>query len=169
MRGSTAGLLVAVVLTTAFAFVSSGPVGAQAKKGDADVSAQLDRIGLKYTVTKSGNYSIDYDLDGGRSQTVYMMGSTDKVDSTEVRELWSRAGTFKDVPTADQMQNLLEESGSKKIGFWALEESDSGGYTVYFSVKVPTYLKDNDLSSLLEYVANISDEKEKELFNSDDE
>jgi len=138
-------------------------------KGDTGITAQLDRLGLKYTTTKSGNYSLTYDLDNGRSQVVYIMGSTENVDATEVRELWSRAGTFKDVPTADQMQNLLEESGTKKIGFWALEEADDGGYTVYFSVKVPLYLRDADLASLLEYTANIADQKEEELFNSDDE
>ena len=164
MRGLTA------VLVIALAVIASGVVGAQAgTKDDSEITAQLDRLGLKYTVTKSGNYSITYDLDAGRSQIVYIMGSTEKVDDTVIRELWSRAGTFDGVPTADQMQNLLEESGSKKIGFWALEESDSGGYTVYFSVKVPTYLKDADLSSLLEYTANIADQKEQELFNQDDE
>lgn len=164
MKGST------LLLALALGLGSPWLAGAQAgTKGDTGIAAQLDRLGLKYTVTKAGNYSIDYDLDGGRSQTVYIMGKTEAVDSTDVRELWSRAGTFSAVPTADQMQNLLEESGSKKIGFWALEEADSGGYTVYFSVKVPTYLRDGDLESLLQYVADISDQKEEELFNSDDE
>ena len=147
---------------------ATGTAGAQdAKKGDPGLSAQLDRLGLKYTLTKAGNYSITYDLDDGRSQVAYVMGSTETVDNVEVRELWSRAGKFTGVPTEDQMQNLLEESGTKKIGFWALEEADDGGYTVYFSVKVPTYLKDDDLSSLLEYTANVADQKEEELFQQD--
>jgi hypothetical protein len=157
------------IVLLALAIAAPWTAGAQAAKGDADLSAQLDRLGLKYTITKSGNYSITYDLDNGRSQVAYIMSATENVDATEVRELWSRAGTFDSVPTADQMQNLLEESGSKKIGFWALEETDSGGYTVYFSVKVPTYLRDSDLSSLLEYTASIADQKEEELFNTDDE
>ena len=164
MRGSSAVLLVVLALA------APGVVTAQgATKGDSALSAQLDRLGLEYTVTKTGNYSVVFDLDDGRTQTVYIMGTTEKLDNAVVRELWSRAGTFESVPTADQMQNLLEESGSKKIGFWALEESDSGGYTVYFSVKVPTYLKDDDLASLLKYAANIADDKESELFSADDE
>jgi hypothetical protein len=55
------------------------------------------------------------------------------------------------------------------MGFWSIEETDSGGYTVYFSVKVPVYLADSDLAALLEYTANTADQKEKELFNADDE
>ncbi len=157
------GLLVAMALMAVNVFAQG------ATKGDTALTAQLDRLGLKYTVTKSGNYSITYDLDGGRSQVAYIMGTTEKVDNIEVRELWSRAGKFTDAPTAEQMQSLLEDSGGKKIGFWALEETDDGGYTLYFSVKVPTYLKDDDLSSLLEYTANVADQKEEELFNVDDE
>ncbi len=164
MKPRTLTLILALALTTAWIAGAQGVT-----KDDTGLSAQLDRLGLKYTLTKSGNYSINYDLDSGRTQTVYIMGKTEQLDATDVRELWSRAGTFKDVPTADQMQNLLEESGSKKIGFWALEEADNGGYTVYFSVKVPTYLRDDDLSALLEYTATVADQKEEELFHQDDE
>jgi len=158
-------VLAAVVLVAAL-----GSVSAQsATKANTDLAQQLDRLGLKYTITKAGNYSISYDLDGGRSQTVYIMGKTDKVGATEIRELWSRAGTMDSVPDSDQMKSLLEDSGNAKVGFWALEETDSGGYTIYFSVKMPVYLNDKDLSALLEYTANTADQKEEELFNTDDE
>ena len=158
-------VLAAVVLVA-----SLGSVSAQsATKANTDLAQQLDRLGLKYTITKAGNYSISYDLDGGRSQTVYIMGKTDKVGATEIRELWSRAGTMDSVPDSDQMKSLLEDSGNAKVGFWALEETDSGGYTIYFSVKMPVYLNDKDLSALLEYTANTADQKEEELFNTDDE
>jgi len=147
-----------------------GSVSAQAAtKANTDLTQQLDRLSLKYTLTKAGNYSITYDLDGGRSQTVYIMGKTEKVGATEIRELWSRAGTMDSVPDEDQLKSLLEDSGNAKVGFWALEETDSGGYTIYFSVKIPPYLNDKDLSALLEYAANTADQKEEELFSADDE
>ena len=147
-----------------------GSVSAQAAtKANTDLTQQLDRLSLKYTLTKAGNFSITYDLDGGRSQTVYIMGKTEKVGATEIRELWSRAGTMDSVPDGDQMKSLLEDSGNAKVGFWALEETDSGGYTIYFSVKIPPYLNDKDLSALLEYAANTADQKEEELFSADDE
>lgn len=160
----------ALLMTAALFLAALGTAGAQAAaKASADIAQQLDRLGLKYTVTKSGNYSIVYDLDGGRTQTVYVMGKTDKVGATEIRELWSRAGTMDSAPTEEEMQKLLEESGGAKVGFWALEETDNGGFTIYFSVKVPVYLNDSDLAALLQFAADTADQKEEELFNADDE
>jgi hypothetical protein len=158
-----------LLVVVALGMAAVGTAAAQATRGGADVSPQLDRLGLKYTLTKSGNYSVTYDLDGGRSQTAYIMGKTQKVGDTEIRELWSRAGTMDSLPTEEEMQALLEESGSAVMGFWSIEENDNGGYTIYFSVKVPVYLADSDLAALLEYTSNTADQKEKELFNADDE
>ena len=151
--------------------IASGMLFAQsnAKKGDPSLTRQLDRMGVDYTITDSGNYSIDYTLDSGRSQTTYIMGETQTVDNLQVREIWSRAGTFDSVPSADVMQGLLEDSGTKEIGFWSIEKAKDGGYIVYFSVKVPVYLKDDDLASLLQYTADTADQKEQELFNTDQE
>jgi hypothetical protein len=150
--------------------VAAGTASAQeTAPGDPRLTQQLDRMGIHYTITAEGNYSILYNLKGGRTQTVYIMGQTEKYRETEIRELWSRAGVFDAVPSAEVMQSLLEESGTSKIGFWSVEKSDEGGYIVYFSVKVPVYLKDPDLSGLLELTANVADEKEQELFNTDDE
>lgn len=160
----------ALLVVMALSLIALGSASAQAAtKGASDISQQLDRLGLHYTVTNSGNYSITYDLDGGRSQTAYIMGKTQKVGSTEIRELWSRAGTMDAIPSEEEMQKLLEESGTATVGFWSIEEADDGGYTVYFSVKVPVYLNDSDLSALLEYTANTADQKEDELFNDDSE
>ncbi len=154
----------------AFGLLASVAVFAQkTPQGDPDLSAQLRRLGLDFTITSSGNYSITYDLDGGRTQVAYIMGKTQSVGGTTIREIWSRAGEFTETPSAEDMQGLLEDSGSREVGFWALEQTDSGGYTLYFSVKVPVYLKDADLEALLNYTATVADEKEAELFNSDNE
>jgi hypothetical protein len=159
-----------LLLMVALSMAAVGSAAAQgATTGGADVSRQLDRLGLHYTLTKSGNYSITFDLDGGRSQTAYIMGKTQKVGAAEIRELWSRAGTMDSLPTEEEMQALLEESGSAAMGFWSIEENDNGGYTIYFSVKVPVYLNDSDLAALLQFTASTADGKEKELFNADDE
>jgi len=159
-----------LLVVAALGMAALGTAAAQAQtKGTADISQQLNRLGLKFKLTASGNYSITYDLDGGRSQVAYIMGKTQKVGSAEIRELWSRAGTVDSVPTEEEMQTLLEESGSASMGFWSIEESDDGGYTVYFSVKVPVYLNDSDLAALLEYTASSADQKEEELFSADDE
>ena len=148
----------------------AGQLGAEGPaSADPRVKDQLDRLGVHYTITDSGNYSITFDLDTGRSQVVYVMGQTETYKGTEIRELWSRAGIFDEIPSAEVMQSLLEESGTSKIGFWSIEKNDAGGYIVYFSIKVPVYLKDADFRALLEFTADTADAKEAELFSSDNE
>jgi hypothetical protein len=138
-------------------------------KGDQRVADQLNRLGLHYTLTKSGNYSVTFDLDSGRSQVAYVTARTETYGGMEIREVWSRAGTMNDVRSADVMQKLLEDSGTEKIGSWALEESSDGGYILYFSVRVPVDPKDSEMKALLEFTANVADKKELELFKVDDE
>ncbi|HVO39904.1 MAG TPA: hypothetical protein VMV03_12820 [Spirochaetia bacterium] len=160
----------AVLLVLFFLLVGAGAVSGQGSStGDPRVAAQLDRLGLRYKLMDSGNYSITFDVGGGRSQVAYIMGKTETYKGLEIREIWSRAGTFDDLPESDVVRKLLQEGASEKIGFWSIEEADNGGWTVYFSVKVPVYLKDADLRSLLELTANVGDGKEAELFNQDEE
>lgn len=123
---------------------------------------------MKYTTTKSGNYSIDFSRDGDRQQTVYIMSKTETYGGIEIREIWSNAGTFDAEPTAKVMLELLSENDTEKIGAWNVETSDDGSYLAYFSIKVPSYVKDKDLSDLLEFASNVADEMEAKLFNVDE-
>ncbi len=139
-----------------------------ADKADPRVAKQLDKVGIEYSTTDSNNYSIERSLDSGRSQTVYIMSSTQTVGGMEIREIWSNAGTFPAEPTSDQMMTLLKDNNSQNMGAWTLEDSDNGGYLAYFSLKVPTYLRDKDLTDLIDLAASVADEMEQKLFNTDD-
>jgi len=162
-------------LTALIILGAAGALGAQdastknAASGDPRVSAALDKLGLHYKLTKSGNYSVTYDLDHGRSQVAYIVTKTETYAGVEIRELWSRAGTYDAVPSAEVMQKLLEDSGTEKIGGWSLEKSSSDGYIVYFSVRVPVTVTDDALKALLELTADVADQKENDLFGVDDE
>jgi hypothetical protein len=133
------------------------------------VAEQLDRLGLHYELTESNNYSVTYDLDGGRSQVAYVTADTETYKGVEIRELWSRAGTFDELPSADTMEKLLEDTGTEKIGSWALEKSSEDGYILYFSIRVPVSLEDSQMGALLQLAADVADQKESELFQTDDE
>jgi hypothetical protein len=140
-----------------------------AAQGDLRVAEQLDRLGLHYELTESNNYSVTYDLDGGRSQVAYVTADTETYKGVEIRELWSRAGTFDEIPSADTMEKLLEDTGTEKIGAWALEKSSEDGYILYYSIRVPVSLQDSQMGSLLRLAADVADQKESELFQTDDE
>ncbi len=154
-------LSAAIAFTAAAAFAADGTV-------DARLGKQLDKLGLHYTTTKSGNYSLQQDLDGNRTQTVYIMSKTETYGGLEIREIWSNAGNFDAVPSSDQMSQLLEDNNTEKIGAWNLEASDDGSYLVYFSIKIPVYLKDKDLSDMIDFAATVGDGMEAKLFNTDD-
>ena len=156
----------ALYLTAVLSIVSA--LAFAADKADARVAKQLDKLGIDYSTTDSNNYSIDKDLDKGRTQTVYIMSKTETNGGLEIREIWSNAGNFKTEPTNDQMMALFEDNNSEKIGAWALESSDDGSYLAYFSVKVPTYIRDKDLSDLIDFTATVADDMELKLFNADD-
>ena len=136
-------------------------------KADPRVAKALDRLGLKYSATSEGNYSLVYDLDGGRRQTVYIMSRTEKYDGLEIREIWSNAGTLCDKPSYAEMLKLLEDNNTEKMGAWSLEADDDGCYLAYFAIRVPIDMKDSDLSSMMEFAAAVADEMEASLFGPD--
>jgi hypothetical protein len=164
VKKRTLGLsLLAIALASAAAF------GQASTKNKTPTAQQLDRLGLHYTTTSSGNYSLTFDLDGGRQQVVYVMGKTSSAGKAQFREIWSRAGTLNELPEQEELHTLLDESGAQEVGFWAIEDASDGGYNLYYSVKVPLYLTDADLGELLTYTAQTADDKEQELFDDDAE
>jgi hypothetical protein len=148
---------------------SEGPPGTQAeKKGDARVEGALTRLGLRYTLTSSGNFAVVYDLQNERSQTVYVMAKTDMYNGVEIREIWSNAGVFDSEPKAETLLQLMAESGKSKIGCWALEQLEDGKYLLFFSVKFPAAVGDEAYRMMLEFASAAADAREEELFGSDE-
>ena len=151
-------------------FVALGAAALAAQsKADPRIAKQLDKLGMTYTTTKSGNYSVVYDRDGGRKQTVYIMSKTETYGALEIREIWSNAGSFDAEPEAETMLELLTENDTEKIGAWNVEASDDGTYLAYFSIKAPVYLRDKDLSSALEFASTVADKMEAKLFDRDED
>ena len=52
---------------------------------------------------------------------------------------------------------------------WNVEASDDGTFLAYFSIKVPVYLRDKDLSSALEFASTVADKMEAKLFGRDED
>jgi len=106
-------------------------------------------------------------MDGGRTQTVYIMSKTESYGDLEIREIWSNAGNFPADPTADQMKQLLDDTSSEKIGAWNIEASDNGSVLAYFSIKVPGYLRDKDLADMIDFAATVADAMKAKLFGAE--
>lgn len=143
------------------------PLAAQSKP-DTRVQTLLDKIGQSYTVTKSGNYQVELDQDGGRTQYVYIGSATEKYSGIEIREIWSNAGSFSEEPDQATLLDLMTESGQNKIGCWALEKQDDGSYLLYYTVKLPVSFTASDLKMMLAFTAKIADQREEQFFGNDD-
>lgn len=162
---------IAVAVFAAFvAAWSLAPIAAEpAKKADVRIEDMLTRLGVKYTVNDSGNVAVSYGEDGDRSQTVYIMSETEKDNDVEIREIWSNAGTFSSAPDSDALVQLMLDNGSNKIGSWALEKADDGGYLLYYSMRFPSDVSDKAYQMMLELASSVADETEASLFDGADE
>jgi hypothetical protein len=160
MSRKSLSLSAAFLFAVSFVFAAGSP--------DTRIAVQLDRMGEKYTTTKAGNYSLEMDMDGGRTQTVYLMSKTETYNDMEIREIWSNAGSWEEKPSAELLMDLLTDNNTEKMGAWSIESSDDGSYLLYYSIKVPAYIQDKDLKAIIEFAATVADEKEAKVFEVDD-
>lgn len=137
-------------------------------KPDTRVQTLLDKIDQAYTVTKAGNYQVELDTKDDRTQLVYISSSTEKYSGIEIREIWSNAGTFPEEPDQATLLDLMTESGSNKIGCWALEKQDDGSYLLYYTIKLPVSFTASDLKMMTGFAATIADAREEQFFDTDD-
>ncbi len=161
--------LVSVIVAAVLAAFVAIPVHSQDKPmGDPRVASALSALSLKFKVNSKGNYVVTYNQGKGRSQEVFIMSKTETYNDIEIREVWSNAGAFEADPEAATLVDLMTESGKNKIGGWALESQDDGTQLLYYTVKFPADITNDALQMTLEFVADVADARELELFNQDD-
>ena len=66
-------------------------VGRSGPKPDPRVAAALDAIGIEPEIDADGDYklTLKVDEDGGRTQIVYVISSTERYGNLEIREVWA--------------------------------------------------------------------------------
>ncbi|WP_051020583.1 hypothetical protein [Porphyrobacter sp. AAP82] len=133
---------------------------------DASVEKRLDRAGLKYEVDDDGDYKLTFNYSQeGRTQLVFVSGTTQEVSGLTIREVFSPAGRVeKDGITGKTALELLENSGTLKMGSWEIR-----GDVLYFVIKVLDSATATELSSLLDIAAETADDKEIELSGDRDD
>jgi hypothetical protein len=133
---------------------------------DASVARRLDSAGLKYEVDDDGDYKLTFNYTKeGRTQLVFVSGTTQTVSGLTVREVFSPAGRVeKDGIGGKAALELLEASGQLKMGSWEIR-----GDVLYFVIKVLDSASSSELSSLLDIAAETADDKEIELSGDRDD
>lgn len=133
---------------------------------DASVEARLDARGVKYVVDDDGDYKVTYNYEAeGRSQLVFVSGSTESVGGFKVREVFAPAARIgKDGINGAKALELLAESRKNKLGSWEIN-----GDALYFVIKLPDSLDATALESAMDIAAETADDMEIKLSGDRDD
>ncbi|WP_073974635.1 hypothetical protein [Erythrobacter donghaensis] len=154
--------LLSLSVLAGVAAATAAPAAAE----DASVERRLDREGLKYEVDDDGDYKLTFNYSKeGRTQLVFVSGTTQTVSGLTIREVFSPAGRVeKDGIGGEAALELLANSGQMKMGSWEIR-----GDVLYFVIKVLDSATSSELSSMLDIAAETADDKEIELSGDRDD
>ncbi len=136
-------------------------------KPDGRVKAMLEKVGLEYTTDEDGDFLVEFEQPGGRTQFAKVLSDTETYDGIEIREIYSDAGAFEEEPDLYTLLDLMTESGNNKLACWAFDEDD-GRYYLYYTIKLPVSHTANDLEKMMDFAAMVADEREDQFFGTDD-
>jgi len=132
---------------------------------DPRVAATLKAAGLDYSLD-DGDFRLEYDVDEGRSQRVWVASGTARIDRLEIRDVWSVAARGKGEVPADLARMLLKENVRMILGAWQVNQSQDE-YLVVFSAQVAAAADAATLQEVIEVVMFSTDRIEKQLSDQD--
>lgn len=133
---------------------------------DPRVETALEAAKLAYIVDE-GDFRLKYDVDGGRSQLVWVASGTAKLDELEIRDVWSVASRGQGEPPAELTAYLLKENARMILGAWQINQN-AEEYLVVFSAPVLATADAATLQEVIEVVMLSADRIEKELTGKDE-
>ncbi|HZH44526.1 MAG TPA: hypothetical protein VEY50_10640 [Lysobacter sp.] len=148
-------LLTASLLAT----LCLAPVAATAAEPDPLIGRQLKSLEYDYEIDEDGDYKLLFELDGGRTQLVFVRSSVETFGTHRIREIWSPGyeSKGKSFP-ADVANRLLTDSHESKLGAWVKQEQ----YAV-FVVKISADADAKELDDAIEAAFRTADQLESEL------
>jgi hypothetical protein len=163
---STLLLALSLLPLAASASKEAAPAGTQRSAGaDATIGQQLDALGYRYNVDKDGDYQLTFELDGERSQLVYILSGVESFGAHRIREIWAPAYRAPGglIP-AEVANRLLEDSQTSKLGSWVKQ-----GDMAVFVVKIPADASQQQLDDAIDAATRSADQMEAALTPDKDE
>ncbi|AWT14707.1 MULTISPECIES: hypothetical protein [Stenotrophomonas] len=137
---------------------------AAAADADKAVARHLDKLGYTYEVDEDGDYRMVFDVEGDRTQMVYVRSSVEDFGSHNIREIWSPAYSSKTKQFPVAVANrLLEDSQDAKMGGWVKQDT-----TAMFVVKIDADATADQLSDAIDAAIRTADAMELELTKKDE-
>ncbi|MDX2127451.1 MAG: hypothetical protein SFU91_00260 [Chloroherpetonaceae bacterium] len=155
-----------LILAIIILFTANSLISAQ-EGGDERIRRQLEGRGLKFSMTTTNDFKMQYETTDGRTQLIFINSKTEKYKNFEVREIWSPAYKFTDQVPAIVANRLLSNSYDKILGGWQTH-TFGGSKLASFAVKAAAELEVEDLINIIESVVKTADAMEKELSGADD-
>ncbi|HDS1530256.1 hypothetical protein ACVMVB_18775 [Stenotrophomonas maltophilia] len=148
--------------TLLIALAASG--SAAAADADKAVARHLDKLGYTYEVDEDGDYRMVFDVEGDRTQMVYVRSSVEDFGTHNIREIWSPAYSAKTKQFPVAVANrLLEDSQDAKMGGWVKQDT-----TAMFVVKIDADATADQLSDAIDAAIRTADAMELELTKKDE-
>lgn len=137
---------------------------ASAADADKAVARHLDKLGYTYEVDEDGDYRMVFDVEGDRTQMVYVRSSVEDFGTHNIREIWSPAYSAKTKQFPVAVANrLLEDSQDAKMGGWVKQDT-----TAMFVVKIDADATADQLSDAIDAAIRTADAMELELTKKDE-
>ncbi|HEX7046653.1 MAG TPA: YbjN domain-containing protein [Gammaproteobacteria bacterium] len=125
---------------------------------DPAVVALLEALEYDWESEDNGDFRLLFDVDGTRTQLVWIRNRTYERDDVVMRDVWSTAlelsGKYASVKLADL---LLRSNWERIIGTWARE-----GNRIVYMVKLPVNATSEQLDAAIGVVIDEADRLEKE-------
>ena len=137
---------------------------AAAADADKAVARHLDKLGYTSEVDEDGDDRMVFDVEGDRTQMVYVRSSVEDFGTHNIREIWSPGYTSqtKQFPVA-VANRLLEDSQDAKMGGWVKQDT-----TAMFVVKIDADATADQLSDAIDAAIRTADAMELELTKKDE-
>jgi len=135
-----------------------------AAEPDKAIGRHLDKLGYPYEIDEDGDYRMVFDMEGDRTQLVYVRSVVEEFGSQHVREIWSpgyQASTDQ-FPVA-VANRLLEDAQDAKMGGWVKQDK-----IAMFVVKVDADASAEALDDAIEAASRTADAMELELTKQDE-
>ena len=142
-------------------------VGSTAQAADPRVEQLLKRGQLAYDTDEGGDYVVPINFEDQRSQVVLITSETAKLDALEMREVWTMAYAVKGSLSAALANRLLQQNRELTVGSWQVVV-ENGESLVLFGAQIPVATSAAELREVLEIVAGLADELEKEMTKKDE-
>jgi len=149
---------------TALPAASSGPANPNL---DPVLKKALDEIGWKYDTSPDGTCRILLSLGKERSHQVFVKSKKDSFVGADFRRIYATSMKSRDLPSADILAKLLQDSTMKKLGAWELHKW-SDGYRVILSAKIPADSSSATLKATIRFILFGADEMEDQLTGKDE-